>query len=252
MDELTAFFPKSSVTVATQMEDIGLSPIEDDDDVLCFDLTQLRQSFDVLIVIATSDAEGRATDNFGPFFLALLKAAASDDIPLTGLQHAVIGKGVAGAQGAFQNIPRLIDKYLGECGSRRAIMRHEITAQASDVTRHAFLEAVRETLQAPPSHAAASVCEWTRALRSDAEPTDGVIVRSAEELAAFAPREPDVAWTSRELLVIGSVTAACALLFAWYYQQLSDNFHQGAYYSGYYIAMSVTLGGLREVLLRIR
>ena len=255
VDEVTAKLShcraNNLVTVASKLEDIGLSAIEDDDDVLCYDLTQLRQSFDLIIVIATSGAEGQAGQKFGHFFLALLKAAATEDFPLAGLHHAVLGE-EDGDPAFFQNIPRLVDKYLGECGSRRAVMRSEVTlAWGSGVAaRRAFVEELLETLQALPSHAAPPVCEWTSARRSDAEPTDQVIVRSAEQLAAFTPREPDVAWTSSESLVIGSIAAICALLVARHYDTLMENLHKGAAWSGYYIALSVALGGVREVLLR--
>ena len=44
---------------------------------------------------------------------------------LVGLQHAVLGFGSTTYE-TFQNVPRLTDKFLGECGSRRLVQRAEI------------------------------------------------------------------------------------------------------------------------------
>ena len=73
----------ASVTVASTVEETGLSPIEDDHDEFCYDLSLLRHSYDVLVVLATSDAEGDPTDAFGSLYFALVKAAASGDLPLS-------------------------------------------------------------------------------------------------------------------------------------------------------------------------
>jgi hypothetical protein len=262
VDPMVAYWSQSTqfITVASKVEETGLTPIEDDDDVFCYDISLLRHSYDVLIVVTTSTADGDPTDAFGPLYLALLKAAASDDLPLSGVQHAVLGLGTSTAS---YNVPRLVDKYLGECGSRRCVMRSEVghtptTAAAAALAvasvrdravRDAFIEAVFEALQALPSRAAPPVSDWTAARRSDSEPTGRVNVKPAEQLAAHAPREPSIAFSSRELLVLATLFVALVLLCAWHRSTLKESFQQGSVWAGYYIAASVTLGGLREVFM---
>ena len=115
--------------------------------------------------------------------------------------------------------------------------------------RNAFVEAVFETLHALPSRTAAPACDWTEARRSDAEPTGRVVVKSAEQLAAHAPREPSVALSLREKLAIASLAVALVLLCAWHLPTLKESFEQGVVWAAYYLGVSVTLGGLREVFM---
>ena len=62
VDPMVAYWSQSTqfITVASKVEETGLTPIEDDDDVFCYDISLLRHSYDVLIVVATSTAPQRA------------------------------------------------------------------------------------------------------------------------------------------------------------------------------------------------
>ena len=64
---------------------------------------------------------------------ALLQAANEGLKPLAGMQHAVLGEGSSVYAETFQNCPRLTDKFLGECGSRRLAMRGERRASSRGV-----------------------------------------------------------------------------------------------------------------------
>merc|ERR1712032_1483277 len=70
-----------------------------------------------------------APANFEQFFVGLLKAVAAKKKPFAGMQHAVLGFGGA-SYDTFQNCPRLTDKMLEECGSRRFHKRAEIDSEA--------------------------------------------------------------------------------------------------------------------------
>lgn len=171
-----------------------LSLVEDDNNDKYFDLTSLRQKYDVLVVITSSYGEGDPPENFGPFFLALLSAVGHGNKPLAGMQHAVLGQGSTVYQETFQNCPRLTDRYLGECGSRRFAMRQEIDAAHyiegnQHVTdRKHFQDVVFESLQALPSASAPPVCEWGQARASHAFPQDKITLKSAQDLAEFRAR----------------------------------------------------------------
>ena len=78
----------------------------------------------------------------------------------------------------YQNVPRLSDKYLGECGSRRLAQRFEIDEakddaahkqEEEDLKRH--LEGLYALMQNPPKPLAPSVCDWT-------EPADTITILS--------------------------------------------------------------------------
>ena len=168
-----------------------LSIMEDDANVVYSDFSSLKNKFDVLIVITSSYGEGDPPENYGPFFVQLLAAVASGSKPLTGVQHCVLGQGSTVYQETFQNVPRLTDRYLGECGSRRLLMRQEIDAahyidgDQSKLDRDHWREAVFDALQALPNASAAAVCGWDEARASHAFPKDKVTLKTADELAEF-------------------------------------------------------------------
>lgn len=82
------------------------------------------KNYDYLLVATSSYGEGEPPSGFGRFVYRLQEASKADSKPLQGLQHAVLGIG-SSAYETFQNIPRHVDMYLGECGSRRCLQRFE-------------------------------------------------------------------------------------------------------------------------------
>jgi sulfite reductase alpha subunit-like flavoprotein len=171
-----------------------MSVMEDDNNVIHYDLTSLRSKFDVLLIITSSYGEGDPPDNFGPFFLELLAKAESGARPLAGMQHAVLGQGSTVYQETFQNMPRLTDRYLGECGSRRFVMRQEVdAAHYIEGDQHVrdrdhWREAVFSALQALPAASAPAVCGWEEARCSHSFPTNKVTPKTADDLAQFRGR----------------------------------------------------------------
>jgi len=82
-------------------------------------------NYDVLIIGVSSYGEGDAPGGYGKFLYQLQEAAKSEEKPLEGIQHAVLGFGSTIYE-TYQNCPRLTDKYLGEAGSRRCLERVEV------------------------------------------------------------------------------------------------------------------------------
>eukprot|EP00751_Fragilariopsis_kerguelensis_P028960 CAMPEP_0170917962 /NCGR_PEP_ID=MMETSP0735-20130129/7695_1 /TAXON_ID=186038 /ORGANISM="Fragilariopsis kerguelensis, Strain L26-C5" /LENGTH=246 /DNA_ID=CAMNT_0011316341 /DNA_START=81 /DNA_END=821 /DNA_ORIENTATION=- len=92
-------------------------------------------NYDFVLVATSSFAEGDPPSGFGRFLYKLQEAARKEkqdqllksntEPPfLKGMQHAVLGVGNT-QYDTFQNIPRHVDMYLGECGSRRCKQRLE-------------------------------------------------------------------------------------------------------------------------------
>jgi len=146
-----------------------MSVMEDDNNRIHSDFSSLRSKYDVLLLLTSSYGEGDPPENFGAFFLGLLAAAASGSTPLAGMQHSVFGQGSTVYQETFQNMPRLTDRFLGECGSRRFVMRQEVdAAHYIDGEQHVvdgnhWRETVLETLRAMPKASAPAVCGWEEA-----------------------------------------------------------------------------------------
>lgn len=168
-----------------------MSIMEDDSNVIYSDFTSLKTKYDVLVVITSSYGEGDPPENYGSFFLQLLVAVQSGSKPLLGMQHCVLGQGSTVYQETFQNVPRLTDRYLGEAGSRRFVMRQEVDAahyiegDQHVKDRNHFREAVVEALNSLPPASAPPVCEWDQARCSHAHPTGKVTPKSREDLAEF-------------------------------------------------------------------
>merc|ERR1719198_2505306 len=84
---------------------------------------------------------------------------------LKGLQHVVLGYGASCYQ-TFQNAPRLTDKYLGECGSRRLAMRGELDEGGGDSDPLADLQkwekAAFAALKNLPCPTTKEACPWTQ------------------------------------------------------------------------------------------
>lgn len=197
---------------------------EDHEDNLRYDLTLLRSMCDVLIVCASSESDGMPPKSFGSFYLALMTAAnattADDGMHLAGMQHAVLGEGDASREGrTFQNVPRLTDKYLGDCGSRRLAVRVEVDASLAggEVQRGAFAESVFDALQALPGPAQPAVCEWTASRGCTvAARADHVTPKTVEQLAAYRPNANE--WGELEGLAwIGVLLTGPAIVLLCYW-----------------------------------
>ena len=89
------------------------------------EFAELAKNFDVIVVATSSFGEGDPPDTLKYFFIALQQAAKAGERPLAGMQHAVLGFG-SSMYDTFMNCPRLCDKYLGDCGSRRMVQRAEL------------------------------------------------------------------------------------------------------------------------------
>ena len=77
-----------------------------------------------LATIAEKSLLGQGdVDRLYPRDAAALYVAEGE--PLKGCQHAVLGFG-SSMYDTFMNCPRLCDKYLGDCGSRRMVQRAEL------------------------------------------------------------------------------------------------------------------------------
>ena len=70
------------------------------------------------------------------------------------------------ADTTFQNVPRLTDKFLGECGSRRLAMRAEIDEHddnpGEEAEYYRWGKEVFEALQALPATTAPPACAWSQ------------------------------------------------------------------------------------------
>lgn len=138
-------------------------------------LEEVRSSYDLILVATSSFGEGDPPDNFAAMLLKLLLGAQKGDKPLAGMQHAVLGFG-ASVYDTFQNTPRLADKYLEECGSRRLACRVEVDDASEDDPAeklNQFETLVFQALQNLPDAASAAVCSWTK--------PEGKILEKTEE-----------------------------------------------------------------------
>lgn len=166
-------------------------------------LEALHEKCDVLIVATSSYNEGDPPDNFMQLFCSLLKAVETSKKPLQGkLQHAVLGFGASSYE-TFQNCPRLTDKLLEECGSRRLAQRQEIDDQEGippmKKKMQQFEEDVLKALLKLPAVDAPPVCKWS-------VPEDNIL----EKQSSF------YAETSTSSLVgIAVLVAIIAVIVAW-------------------------------------
>ena len=88
----------------------------------------LKDEYDVIILCTSSFGDGDPPSGYENFLGKLYKGAAAGEEgpkPLAGMQHAVLGFG-SSMYDTFMNCPRLCDKYLGDCGSRRMVQRAEL------------------------------------------------------------------------------------------------------------------------------
>lgn len=148
----------------------------------------LSTNFDVLLVVTSSYGDGDPPDNFVKFLRELIKASEDGSKPLAGLQHAVMGFGDSSYE-TFQNCPRLTDKLLEECGSRRLHKRFEIDSGAWEdgmIEKMAerekkWQEGVYKALQSSPRKDDPPVCKW-----AEEGVDDKIYPKSMADLAGFA------------------------------------------------------------------
>merc|ERR1712060_1004678 len=127
----------------------------------------LSSEYDVILVVTSSYGEGDAPDNYDKFFMGLLRAVKEEKKPCAGMQHAVLGFG-GSSYDTFQNCPRLTDKMLGECGSRRLHKRAEIDSEAwqegeperMEKLEKEWKEQVFSKLQSGVKATDPPACEW--------------------------------------------------------------------------------------------
>ena len=129
-------------------------------------LEVIAKTFDAILVVTCSYGCGEPPTNISQFFDMLVDRATFDEGPLLGVHHAVLGCG-SSFYDTFQNCPRLHDKLLGECGSRRLAMRGEIDdiAEESKTEQPHYLrwkDEVFKGLQSLPSAKEPPVCEWSK------------------------------------------------------------------------------------------
>ena len=136
-------------------------------------LEEIASNFDVLILATCSYGCGEAPVNMSMFFDMLTdRASAAPEgmaqllPPLEGMQHTVLGCGSTVYE-TFMNCPRLHDKYLGICGSRRLVMRAELDdshelphAEQPEYLR--WVEEVFEALTQLPPATDPPVCAWDK------------------------------------------------------------------------------------------
>ena len=180
------------------------------------DLATLVSSYDALVVGTSSFGEGDPPDNYNNFLLSLMTAAADKSLPLKGMQHAVLGEGSSVYADTFQNCPRLTDRYLEECGSRRFVARHEIDVGGEDnedVGRGLFRDAVAARLGEGLGPAdAAPAAAWSTPCKTHKEPVEQITIKTASELGGGVSSQ-----TMGQILV--PLTAVTLAVLAFLYSQ---------------------------------
>ena len=129
-------------------------------------LESIPESYDVLLVATCSYGCGEAPVNISMFFDKIMEEAEQGEVSrkLLGVQHAVMGCGSTFYE-TFQNCPRLHDKFLGENGSRRLVMRAEIDDSVEEEKWEQahylrWVDQVFECLQNLPPASDPPVCDW--------------------------------------------------------------------------------------------
>lgn len=167
------------------------------------------KNYDFLLVATSSYGEGEPPSGFGKFQYRLQEAAKDGSMPLKGMQHAVLGIGSTSYE-TFQNCPRHVDKYLGECGSRRFRERLEWDEmEHDDKDAHAWGEATYEDMVKSTGKAGEDpVCEWT-------SPVDVILEKIVDEDGYEAGQGPP----GFGPLQMGIAAVSVAAAGAWYYMK---------------------------------
>ena len=123
----------------------------------------LKEEADVLIVATSSFGDGDPPAGYEKFLSKLYAGSSAEEKPLAGVQHVVLGFGST-VYDTFQNCPRLTDRLLEQCGSRRFAKRFEIDeceTTDGDEQLKKFETEIFDCLQKGPSADAPAVCAWT-------------------------------------------------------------------------------------------
>lgn len=175
-------------------------------------LKDLKDKCDVLLVATSSFGEGDPPGNYGKFLVNLLQGASAGDMPLEGVAHAVLGYG-SSVYDTYQNCPRLSDKLLGECGSRRLARRAEIDEiedsedQADKLKK--WEAAVTDALKKPAPKTAKSVCDWT-------EPASQILEKAVGDISAFDVEGGGASGMAAAALLAVVAAAAGAYYAGWF------------------------------------
>ena len=131
-------------------------------------LQEMAKTYDVILVASSSYGEGEPPETIMKFFKVLMAAANGGEKPLAGMQHAVLGFG-ASCYDTYQNAPRLLDRYLGEAGSRRMAQRAELDEcdesgldELKQPEYARWVEEVYSLLVNLPTAEKPPVCDWTK------------------------------------------------------------------------------------------
>lgn len=196
-------------------------------------LANIRAQYDVIIIATSSFGEGDPPANFLNFLVTLVDAAGSGDMPLAGMQHAVVGYGQS-VYPTFQNTPRYADKLLEALGSRRFVRRVELdegpdetiaagadpdqdssfsamgsgpgrimkSTRGRNVGLESFATAVEDAMRhASTTAQKAPVCSWK-------EPAATLLEKSSEELLHARPETITSSGDGLPKWAVGAVAAA--------------------------------------------
>jgi len=172
-------------------------------------------NYDIIIVGVSSYGEGDSPGGYGKFLYQLQEAAKSDEKPLDGLQHAVLGFGSTIYE-TYQNCPRLTDKYLGEAGSRRCLERVEVDEMVEvDGQVDTWAKEIVKTSLAdgPAGSKLDSVCDWT-------SPKDEILAKTlGEDGFEEGNGVPEVG--PMKMIVIA--VAVAGFSYYWYNNKMNDS-----------------------------
>ena len=133
---------------------------------------------------------------------------------MAGMQHAVLGEGSSVYEDTFQNCPRLTDKLLEECGSRRMVRRHEIDVGGEEdesVGRNLFSQAVFDALQALPSADSPPAAGWAEPRVSHKEPVTRLTEKTEQGILGGTSK-----LTGLVIPVIALVVLASAIFYTYF------------------------------------
>ena len=173
----------------------------------------VSQLCDVLLVATSSYGDGDPPSNMRNLTELLRHEASMNSDALVGVHHAVLGFGST-TYTTFQNVPRLTDKFVGECGSRRLAMRAEVDEHDPNPGEEACYlkwgEEVYAALQSLPSTRSPPACAWN-------QPQGKIAMMSSDD--DVKERHPYIIPT-----VYLASTVPMALMFvAWWYAFLKES-----------------------------
>mmetsp|Transcript_20419 Transcript_20419/g.36827 ORF Transcript_20419/g.36827 Transcript_20419/m.36827 type:complete len:233 (-) Transcript_20419:31-729(-) len=154
----------------------------------------LKDNYNVILVACSSFGDGYPPSGYEDFLKELYKArdkTFDQDPPLDGMQHAVLGFGSTIYE-TFQNNPRLTDKLLEECGSRRFAKRGEVDdtdEEGGKKTMETWSKEVFECLQDESKMVpgSAPVCKFDEPAGTvqDKDVGQGAVAKGNNEMANY-------------------------------------------------------------------